>query len=218
MSEQISGMIVTGIEPYPKGKGRVSVYLNDEFAFVLYKGELSKYAISVGSTVDDELYKRILDETLILRAKKRGMNLLKSMDRTEYDVRCKLREGGYPEEAVEAAVTYLKSYHYVDDLRYALEYIRCRITNTSIRMIRSKLSAKGIGNDVIERAFADYDEESGNNPADAEEELIRSLIIKRCPEGVSGLDYTAKQKLFSYLYQKGFSVSAIERTYRSFNT
>ena len=45
---------VTGIEPCPGGK-KYAVYLNDTFAFVLYKGELSKYGLETGTTVDDEL-------------------------------------------------------------------------------------------------------------------------------------------------------------------
>ena len=63
-------MTITGIEPYPKGKGRVAIYLNDKFAFVLYKGELSQYGLETGMTVDDELYGKILSETLFIRARK----------------------------------------------------------------------------------------------------------------------------------------------------
>ena len=77
----MSSRTVTAIEPYPKGKG-YAVYINDEFAFVLYKGELSKYHLSAGDDIDDEQYERI-SAALTLRAKKRGMNLLKTMDRTE---------------------------------------------------------------------------------------------------------------------------------------
>ena len=108
-------MTVTAIEPY--GKGRSAVYLNDSFAFVLYKGELSKYGMELGTVVDNKLYEQILNETLFKRARKRGMNLLKSMDRTEADVRRRLSDGGYPPEAVDDAISYLQSYHYIDDKR-----------------------------------------------------------------------------------------------------
>ncbi|MBR6718388.1 MAG: regulatory protein RecX, partial [Oscillospiraceae bacterium] len=66
-------MTVSSIEPY--GKGRSAVYLNDSFAFVLYKGELSQYGLEPGVTVDDGLYDRILTQTLFPRARERGMNL-----------------------------------------------------------------------------------------------------------------------------------------------
>ena len=215
MSERFGNMTVTQIVPYPKGKGRVSVYLNDKFAFVLYKGELSQYDLEVGKCVDDELYGRIMNETVYLRAKKRGMNLLKSMDRTEADVRRKLSEGGYPADAIDVAIEYLKSYHYIDDSRYASEYIRFKSSSMSRKQIIAKLTEKGVSQSVVSEAFCKYEEENGDSGDNNERELIRKLIIKRFPTGVSNIDYNSRQRLFAYLYGKGFSVSMIEEVYSS---
>lgn len=215
MSERFGNMTVTQIVPYPKGKGRVSVYLNDKFAFVLYKGELSQYDLEVGKCVDDELYGRIMNETVYLRAKKRGMNLLKSMDRTEADVRRKLSEGGYPADAIDVAIEYLKSYHYIDDSRYASEYIRFKSSSMSRKQIIAKLTEKGVSQSVVSEAFCKYEEENGDSGDNNERELIRKLIIKRFPTGVSNIDYNSRQRLFAYLYGKGFSVSLIEEVYSS---
>ncbi len=205
-------MTVTKLEPYPKGKGRVSVYLNDKFAFVLYKGELSQYGIEEGTQINDELYERILDETLIPRAKKRGMNLLMNMDRTEADMRRKLGDGGYPAEAVDAAIDFLISFHYIDDLRYAGEYIRFKSSSMSRRQMSVKLSEKGVDKDIIEKAFLQFEEESGSDPEETERQLVQKLVAKRHPEGVENLDNTEKQKLRAYLFRKGFSMSAIEES------
>ena len=208
-------MTVTGIEPYPKGKGRVSVYLNDKFAFVLYKGELSQYDLEIGKVVDDELYDRIMQETVYPRAKKRGMNLLKSMDRTEADVRRRLSEGGYPADAIDVAIDYLCSYRYIDDTRYANEYIRSRTGSMSRKQITVKLLQKGVAADVIEAAFEDVCDEDGTDSDLRERELIRKLILKRFPNGTGGIEYSDRQKLFAYLYGKGFSVPMIEEVYSS---
>lgn len=204
-------MTVTAIEPY--GKGRSAVYLNDSFAFVLYKGELSKYGMELGTVVDNKLYEQILNETLFKRARKRGMNLLKSMDRTEADVRRRLSDGGYPPEAVDDAISYLQSYHYIDDKRYATDYIMYKIRSMSRKMIRAKLIEKGISSQTIEEAFLEYENECPDTLEDDERKLIISLIKKRCPSGVANLEYADKQKLYAYLYGKGFSVSSIERAY-----
>ena len=117
----------------------------------------------------------------------------------------------YPPEAVDNAIQYVKSFGYIDDRRYAEEYIRCKTERTSRKQIRSKLMEKGIDREVIEAAFESYDEEMGEEPADRQ--LIRKLIIKRCPAGVSGLEYNDRQKLFAYLYAKGFSIPDIEAVY-----
>lgn len=215
MSEGFGRMTVTGIEPYSNGKGRVAVYLNDKFAFVLYKGELSQYGLNVGKIVDDELYDRIMSETLYPRARKRAMNLLKSMDRTEADVRRKLSEGGYPSDAVDVAVDYLKSYHYIDDGRYASEYIRFKSSAMSRKQIIAKLIEKGVPKAVILESYDAFEEENGESANSSERELVEKLIKKRFPNGVSDIDYNAKQKLFAYLYGKGFSISLIEEVYSS---
>jgi regulatory protein len=203
-------MTVTAIEPYMRGKGRVAISLNDKFAFVLYKGELSGYGLDIGSLIDDKLYDRIMTETVFPRARKRGMNLLKTMDRTEADVRRRLSEGGYPPEAVDNAIEYLMSYHYIDDGRYAAEYIRCKVSSMSRKQIRAKLVEKGIDKATVEDAFSAYDEENQTDADDTEGELIRRLIKKRCPRGTKDLGYEEKQKLLAYLYGKGFSLSAVE--------
>ena len=205
-------MIVTKLEPYPKGKGRVSVYLNDRFAFVLYKGELSQYGIREGIVMDDGLYDRILNETLTVRAKKRGMNLLMTTDRTESDIRRKLKDGGYPQEAVDAATDYLKSFHYIDDRRYADEYIRFKSSSMSRKQMTMKLLEKGVDKETIEQAFLDSESQSGQSTEESERELIGKLIAKRCPQGVENLDNAGRQKLYAYLYRKGFSMSAIEES------
>lgn len=211
-------MTVTAIEEYPKGKGRVAVYLNNDFAFVLYKGEVKSYNIELNQELSDETYERILNEVLIKRARKRAMNLIKSIDRTESDVRRKLSEGGYPQRAVDEAIEYLKSFRYIDDLRYASEYIRFKSGTYSRKQIVGKLLEKGISKDTIEEAYNVYEEENGIDSEESERKLIEALIRKRCTLGIDNQTYDEKRKLFAYLYGKGFSVSSIEKVYSSISS
>lgn len=50
-----------------------------------------------------------------LKATKKAMGLLQHMDRTEWELRSKLEQAGFSEEAVEAAIQYVAGYHYIDD-------------------------------------------------------------------------------------------------------
>ena len=198
-------MIITSILPYEKGKGRMAVYLNDEFAFVLYKGELSKYKLSVGAALPESLYKRICEETLIKRARLRGMNLLMKQDRCEADVRHKLSEGGYPDEIIDDAINYLKSFNYIDDARYAEDYINAKKSTYSRKDIESRLRNKGIDGEIIDKCLEEL------FPEDDIDALIK-LMHKKCPDAGS-LDYEGRMKLFAYLYRKGFDMSSIEKAY-----
>ena len=150
----------------------------------------------------------------IIRARKRGMNLLMTRDRTEANVRKKLTDDGYSPEVVDDAVEYLRSYHYIDDMRYACEYIRFKSGSMSRKQIDMKLREKGVDKGIIESAFVRYDEENGTGQRESELEVVGKLMTKRCPQGLADLDYKAKQKLFAYLYGKGFSVDVIEEEYR----
>ena len=104
-------MTVTKIEPL--SKTRYKVYLDGQFAFTLYKGELSRYHIAEESVIEDDIYDS-LQQIITKRAKLRAMHLLSDMGRTESQLRTKLKQGGYAEDAVEAAIRYVKSFGYIN--------------------------------------------------------------------------------------------------------
>ena len=92
-------MLITQIEELSKSRSRI--FIDEEFAFVLYKGELRSFRIRLGEELSEECYCRIMGELLPKRAKLRTMNLLKSREYTVKQLHDKLREGGYPEKVIE---------------------------------------------------------------------------------------------------------------------
>lgn len=198
-------MTITAITPYSKGKGRMAIYLNDEFAFVLYKGELSKYKLQIGMELSDDLYSTICNETLLKRARLRGMNLLMKQDRTEADIRRKLIEGGYPIDIVRDAILYLKSFHYIDDERFATDYFNAKMSSLSRKDICRKLREKGIPDSIISSVCDTLMPEDNI-------EVIKRLMLKKC-NNPAQLEYEDKMKLFSSLYRKGFDINSIEKAF-----
>ena len=90
-------MRIVSIEPLNRRKSRV---LTDEGpAFALYNGELEAYGLTLDGELDGETYERLLREILCPRAKKRMLHLLEASDRTEAELRRRLREGGFPPES-----------------------------------------------------------------------------------------------------------------------
>ena len=117
-------MTVTRIEVISKTKYRV--FLDNEFAFVLYKGELSHYHIEEKSEIDENVYLEIKQKVVAKRAKLRAMHLLNDMDRTENQLREKLKANEYAEDVIDEALDYVKSFGYVNDLNYAKRFIESR--------------------------------------------------------------------------------------------
>ena len=87
-------MVVTSITEMSKAKWKICV--DYEFAFVLYKGELRKYRLKVDEDISEEIYREIVEEVLLKRAKLRCLNLLQSRDYTTEQLRTKLQQGLYP--------------------------------------------------------------------------------------------------------------------------
>ena len=152
-------MTVTRIEEL--SRSRCKIYLEDSFAFVLYKGELRLYGVREQEELSEESYREIMQEVLPKRATLRCMNLLQSRPYTESKLRSKLKEGGYPQESVDSALAYVKSYHYVDDLQFAKDYIVNQAGKKSKRVLEQDLIARGVSRDEIEAAFAEAAEKGG---------------------------------------------------------
>lgn len=199
-------MTVTDIKEYKKGK--YEIYLNDEFAFILYNGELKEYGITKGCEVKDTVISDITDNVLTKRAKKRAMNLLLKGDMTESKLREKLLSNKYPLPVIDRAVDYVKSYNYIDDRRYAMSFIANKSGSYSKNTIRCKLIERGIQKDVIDSCIEEYyinDELNFN----VERDLIKKLILKKCAN-VAALEYTDRQKLIASVMRKGFSFYDVE--------
>ena len=98
---------------------------------------------------------------------------------------------------------YVAKYHYIDDERYAANYVRNAQSKKSRRRIQQDLMKKGVAKETIEAAL---EEEYVSD----EEDQIRELLTKK------GFDYkTADEKEFrrtySFLLRRGFKANDILR-------
>ncbi len=137
-------------------KSRVRISTDEEFTFALYKGEIRRFHIREGEDIEETVLDTIREELLPKRAKLRAMNLLKNRDYTAKQLRDKLKEGGYPEETIEEALSYVESYHYTDDLRYAVNFIRNHAEGRSHRRIEQDLLTRGIDRDTFQKAWVEW--------------------------------------------------------------
>lgn len=201
-------MIVTAVEELSKTRSKVMI--DGEFAFVLYKGELRLYHICTGEEIKRKDYDAIMKEVLPKRAKLRAMNLLTKREYTEKQLRDKLQDGGYPEEVVRQALSYVAEFRYTDDLRYAVTYITDHENTRSRRRIEQDLLGKGICRDTLERAWSEWENRGGSQD---EESMILTLLEKRKynPETA---DWKERQKTYAFLMRKGFSGETVSRVMR----
>lgn len=194
-------MIITKLEEISKKKCRV--YLNDEPVFWMYFSEVSQYHLKENQEITEALYEEICSAVLAKRAKLRCMNLLKVMDKTELELRRKLQMEEYPQEIIEEALEYVKSYHYVDDLRYAKNYIEWKKDSRSCQQINYELQNKGVGSELIEAAWEETE------PVDTTAQILRWVEKKHFD--ILTEDAKERQKFYQFLQRKGFLYSDIKK-------
>lgn len=187
-------MLVTEIESIDKKKDKI--YIDGEFSFVLYKNETRRFAIEKDNDISEETYHTIINEVIKKRAKARSLYLLKASDRTESQLRMKLRQNLYKDDIIDAAIEYVKSYHYIDDERYVRNYVAYKGKSKSKREIEAGLLKKGVSREIINRIYEEQEID--------EEELIRKIILKK---GIDTRIATKEEiaKLYGFLVRKGFS-------------
>ncbi len=194
---------ITGLESV--SATRWLIHLEGEEPFPLNKTEVEHYGIREGAFLGEEAYHEIMEKLLPKKVCQRAMYFLLKMDRTEFQLRKKLRDSLFPEFLVDYAIDYVKSFHYIDDVRYAVSYIDYRKDSRSRLQLTSELRGKGVSREDIEKAFEQAD-------VPDEEEQIRYWQQKRRyhPEEASPKE---REKFYQFLMRKGFSLSVIRRVF-----
>lgn len=176
---------------------------------MLYPKEVSQAGIREHTVLTEDAWQLICQDILLPRAKKRVLYLLERMERTEYQLRQKLSADGHPASVIDAAIDYVKEYHYVDDLRYACMYIRAHQNAKSRYQMQQALMQKGIRRDVFDEAFEEaYEADSA--------ELIRRLLEKKHYDPAR-MDKKETGKIYQSLIRKGFRAEEIRSVMRRFD-
>jgi regulatory protein len=200
-------MNLVSIDNYKSNK--VKITTDNGIAFVLYKGDLVKYGLSVDKDNSKEL-EFIIDELLPKRALSRALKIVSERDMTERMLSEKLNADCYPEDIINSVIDKLKKERLINDERFIRGFIESKSTKKSKRDIMIALSSKVWDMNLCERL---YDELKADDCLKDESELIKELLRKRHYD-FENSDYEAKQKEIRYLSSKGFSYDSIHSTLR----
>lgn len=190
----------------PVGKGRVRISMDSGESCLLYRGECRRLRMEEGRLLSETEYETLMTELLGKRARRRALHLLESMDRSERKLRELLARSEYPSRCIDEAVAYVKALHYLDDERYARNFVRYRQERMNRFQLEQKLMAKGINRTVALRALEE--EYRGD-----EEEQIGRLLAKRHfdPEQADRREFA---RTYQFLIRRGFKSSQVLRQMR----
>ena len=185
----------------PMDSRRTKVYVDGEFAFVLYNGEMHRLQIEEGRAIREAVYQTVLTEILPKRAKERALYYLKAQARTEKEVREKLRQGLYPDAVIMKTVAFLRRYHYLDDEAYARNFIELSGERKSRLEIEQKLKQKGIDSELIRRIYEEL--------APSADDALKRILKKRHFSADSTPE--ENRKTIAYLMRRGFRYEEVRR-------
>ena len=139
-------------------------------------------------------------------ARKKALQLLERMDRTEKNLSERLIQTGFSPSEVQDAVEYVRSYGYLNDQRYAENFIRAGLSSKSRTRLMLELSSRGVDRETAEEAWETVTAEEEYEEAD----LVRRAVAKKCPQGIPG-DPAELRRLYGYLARRGFSWEVIHQ-------
>ena len=139
------------------------------------------------------------------KAAEKAMNLLLQQDRTKKELQDRLYRAGFSEQAIAYAMEYVMGFGYIDDLRYARNYISFHKGNRSKKELRYKLMNRGVETEALAVALEEYEPEDEQN-------ALSHLLKKRLKgKQLAELEYADRNKITAYLARKGFALPAIRR-------
>lgn len=178
-------------------KRRSKVFIDGDFAFVLYNGEIFRYRLAEGCQMEQKVYEELLWQVVGRRAREKAFSLLKLQGRTELELEKKLKRAYFPEKVIAETLRFLKEYRYVDDEAYARNYAEVYGARKSRAELQRELMKKGLDRSLIREVCREQEERCDSR------EAIAALMKKRgCTEDSPVKE---RQKTIAYLMRRGFS-------------
>ena len=192
---------ITAITKQKSNDNRVNIYLDDEFSFGLYA--INAVRLKVGQIITQTAINGLLFEDQLEAAFQKSLRFIAYKPRTNFDVRKKLIESGYPEEIVEIILQRLEEKGYINDHQFANNWSENKSLNKprSKKLIRLELKQKSIDEEIIEEVV---------NRMDSDDELAIRAAEKYYRKLSNLEEITFRRRLTGFLLRRGFSYSVIK--------
>jgi len=186
-------MIITKLDKV--GTKQVRLFFDEEKYCLLYYNEVRRLGFHEKDEVGQKEFEE-LNKLLLNRAKLKAMSLLKYQDRTRKELKDRLMRAEFPEFITEGAIAYVESFGYINDEEYVRRYMEYKAGTKSRIQIKMDLRKKGIGTEILERIFDEYEYE--------EDDVLEEQVQKRIRQKGS-VTKENFQKYYGYFARKGFN-------------
>ena len=181
---------------------RISVYIDEEFAFTVLPRTWSASGLHVGMDVDEEMLNELLANSRLDEGKQKALDLLSRKSYTTKQLANKL-SAKVGQEAAQSAIERMSDLGLVDDENYARQYVQelCNYKLYGRKRIAQKLYERGIEKTIAEDVLAEIDPQT-------EQDNALVLLNKKLFRGSTPVD---KDKAYAFLYRYGYTSDVISR-------
>lgn len=165
---------------------------------------LAEYRLKEGDDVPESVFVSFIKDNEMKLAKEYACSMLARGAKTEKEVKNKLYEKGFLKESVDAALSTVKNYGYVNDEAYSQSYIERNASGKGAYRIKFELKEKGVDDKTIEEAVKN---------AELDETESARAVAAKFMKGKTN-DEKAKERLFRLLASRGFSYDTIKTVLR----
>ena len=197
-------MQITKIEIQKKNKYRYSLYSDDVFLFGVTEDTLLHFGISKGKDYSDEELHEIQRFEQVSQCLHQSYRYLRRRAHLKNELRTKLLQKQYLNDVIDQTLEILLQKKYLDDAAFIRQFIKDAVNFKKMGplLIKKKLLGKGANGQKVEDIL---------NDAYTENQQTRNALslAEKKKQTLTGDPGKKKQKLFSYLKQKGFGTDAI---------
>lgn len=135
-----------------------------------------------------------------------ALRILTGQDRSEAELRDKLKQFGFSAAAIDSAIEKCQEYNYLDDHRYALERARAMLRNG--RGVGCKvlleLRRRGIDECLAQQALETASSEFETSA------ILQELLARRFPDfDFNTADERQRRRVISFFQRRGFALAEI---------
>ncbi len=198
-------MVVTELSK--KGNWVKILFDDDEFFKIPYE-LFVKNNIHVGDDISEDEFSKIKLQTNIYQIKQSSFKYLALRNHSNYELKIKLLKKGFEKNLIENVLIDLTNSGFINDQVFTENYFQSQLRKKKgLLKIQAELKIKGVNRETISEVGKKFKEDFTNENSVYEIGIKKFNSLKQ----KNNSNIQIKQKLFSHLVNKGFTIDIIEK-------
>ena len=193
-------MRLTKIETQKRSPNRRSIYIDDKFVTGIDEEVLLKFNLKEGMDIDADMLDKIIREEKKHKVKEQALSLLSYRARAKKELVNRLRQKGAEPQFMAEVMKELEALGLINDTEFANTWVKWRSGSYGPIRLRKELLIKGVSNELIDQALANFDEL----------ELAKTLVERWIRKHKNLAPEIFRRKLFNFLASRGISYETMK--------